>query len=310
MQDQDIKKQLEQNLKESNILTNEESIALMRLLSGDPITPKMLNSLPTALAKIVPIIVAKLIAENQNLTKRIEELTKKLSFYKEKEDIEKSIYLRVVSNEEIEEEKLEKLPPEVKNMVKVLKETRNLLNSVREKNNKLISNIEKITQYIRSIKMEKSLVEESDISEELIPLATAVDNIVNSANERVKKSLLESIEEGLKTGTYTNLATDIVEAINRLVIRRIEETVKPYEELSRQYVVGEITHDEFTEALKKNALLQHMREKVITDIITALEEGRIEGDEIPPKLRVILRNMLRKKGPEIKNPPKNEGSII
>lgn len=293
MQD-NLKNKATKVLQESGVLTSEEAIVLLRFLAGETVTSKMLNNLPTAIAKIVPLVISKLVNEYQELERKLQDISKKLSIYKQEQELEKDLYLQLISGGELEPEKVAKLPTETRNIVRAFNETRTLLNTAREKYDKLLADIEKITKYIRSVRADEHTLDRYEVADELLPLANAVANVVESANERIKQTLLSTIEEGLKTGTYKDVSKEVIDAINRLVIRRVEEIVKPYEDLSRQYVAGEISHDEFTEALKKNALLQHMREQVISDLINALEEGRIDAPEIPPKLRMVIQNLIKR----------------
>jgi len=289
---QDLK-DMQKALKDSGILTSDEATVLMRILAGEQITPKMLTTLPSAIAKIVPNVIEKLVEEYLRLLDKKKELEDQLAKMSISETNEKEIYLQLISEDKVDEQKLHRLSVPAKNLVKTYLSTNDSYAKAKKKIKELSEDISKLTSYVKSIEAETSTPDRQTIADELLPLANAVANLTETINERVKNHLLATIEAGIKDGRYEGLSTEIIDMINRLIIRRLEEILKPYEDLSRQYVAGELTHEEFTEALKRNALLNHMREEVISDTIKALDEGRLDAPEIPARLRSSIQNLIR-----------------
>lgn len=295
---------IQKALSDSGVLSPDEAIALMRVLAGEPITSKMLNSLPAAIGKIVPNIIQKLVEEYLKLLDQVKDLEKKAKISNELTEKEKEIYLKLVSEEKLDAKELATLPAQTRNLVKTYNATINENKELRKDLEQIQKDIEKVTNYVKSVRAEDEDLDQYEVADEVLPLANAVVNLADTSTERVKNQLVLSIEDGLETGTYKGVSAEVIESINKLVIRRLEEILKPYEDLSRGYVAGEITHEEFTEALKRNALVNHMREQVVSDLVKALEEGRIDAPEIPPRLRTAIQGLLQgNKWQKSKNPP-------
>lgn len=288
---QDIKS-TQKVLKDSGILTSNEAIVLMRVLADEQISPKMLSTLPGAIAKIVPNVIQKLVDEHLKMLDQQKELEKKFEDTIQANDLEKEVYLQLISEDQADIEKLAKLPTQARNLVKTYLSTNDSLSKLKKKHADLLEDLQKLTNYVKSMAAKRPSLEKYQIADDLLPLANAVLNLTETISERLKNNLLATIETGIQEGSYQNLSADVVEMINRLVIRRLEEILKPYEELSRQYVAGELSHEEFTESLKRNALLNHMREQVVTDTIMAIEQGRLDAQEVPPKLRTAIQNLI------------------
>ena len=280
-------------LTDSGLLSSDEAIALLRILAGEQITEKMLKSLPSAVGKLVPTLIQKLVDDHEQLLDKSQKLEQKLGTKEGLTEDSREVFRKITSGEQPSEEEIARLPGQQRTLVRAHLQLEDEAKRVRAEMSQMKKDIEKITYYVKSVRAEDDQLDQYEVAESLLPLANAVVALADTVTEKVRNKFIIAVEEGLKTGVYGELGNEVIDSVNKLVVRKLDEVLKPYEDLSRQYVAGEITHEEFTEALKKNALLDHMREQVVSDVLLAVEEGRIDAPEVPPKLRNAIQNLVR-----------------
>jgi hypothetical protein len=278
--------QFEQNMESDS----KDLIALMRVVSGDTIEADSLSKIPRAIAKIVPKVIERLVSEYEYLYKRQAELEKKISFLSGQRDSQKEVFLEALNSDQYSEDKMSLMTPESRNIIRDYLSFRRRVNGLEEKIEKVREEIKAAQEYVDDYGL-KTKVRPS-LSPEYDDLVESIDRSLGRISENVRVNLFRQISSALSSGQSDTLPQDLLELIHKLVIERLESLLRPYEELSAKYVSGDLTHEEFTDLLRKNALLTLLREKVIEDIIREYENNNLASPIIPMRLRLATERMV------------------
>ncbi|MEI7603752.1 MAG: hypothetical protein WCJ19_01915 [bacterium] len=268
---------------------SKDIIALMKVISDDN-TDKSYSDIPRAIAKIVPTVIEKLVKEYEELYSRHEEIEQRAKSLTYQTQTQRDVFTEALNSDSLDAEKLAVLPQEARNIVRDYVNLRTKVNEIESKLSTIRSEIARVKDYIDEYGLRNK--EKPSINSEFDDLMNSVDRSLNRISENVRVNLYGQISSALSSGHTDSLPSDLLDLINHLVIERLESILRPYEELSAKYVSGELTHDQFTNLLSKNALLSLLREKVIEDIIREYENNNLTSPIIPMRLRLATERMI------------------
>ena len=274
----------------NNDPNSKDVIALMKVASGEAIDVESLSDIPRAIAKIVPKVIEKLVKEYEDLYGQRKELQQKVTFLSSSKDVQKEVFLEALGHDSYSPDKIALLPAEARNIVRDYVSLRVKINKTEEKIEKLAVELKKIQEYIEDYGLKTQV--KPDLDDDFSKLMETVEKSMSRISENVRVNLYRQISSALSTGNSDTLPRDLLELIHTLVIERLENILRPYEELSGKYVAGDLTHEEFTDKLKKNALLSLLREKVIEDIIREYENNNLSSPVIPMRLKLATDRMI------------------
>lgn len=263
---------------------------LVQKLSSGNLDSASLSSVSKNLTNALPKLIEQLTSEYEKLMgtrdelqKQVEELTNSISTQKE-------VFLDALGSDAYNDEKMNILQPEAKNVVRDYINYRNRVNEIETKVSSIKDEIKKAQEYIEDYGLKNK--EKPNLAPEYNELMDSIDRSLTRIAENVRVNLYRQISNALSTGQSDSLPSDLLELINTLVIDRLESVVKPYEELSAKYVSGQITHEQFTNQLRRNALYNLLREKLIEDIIHALENNNLTSPVLPPRLKTSVERIV------------------
>ena len=248
-----------------------------------------IDKLSKAIVKVVPHLIETLLSQYNESNSRLSELDEKIKVFSQREEDEKDVFLEALGQDSFSSERMSSISPEAKNIVRDYVAIKSKISDLDEKVVIIKKDIAKIVEYIDEYGLKT--LEKPQVQTELSTLVETVDKSVNKISENIRVDLYRQISSALSNNDTNTLPKDLLDLINNLVIERLEDILKPYEELSSKYVSGQLFHDQFTDLLKKNALLSLLREKVIEDIIKEYENNNLGSSVIPMRLKLATERM-------------------
>ena len=248
-----------------------------------------IDKLSKAIVKVVPHLIETLLSQYNESNSRLSELDEKIKVFSQREEDEKDVFLEALGQDSFSSERMSSISPEAKNIVRDYVAIKSKISDLDEKVVIIKKDIAKIVEYIDEYGLKT--LEKPQVQTELSTLVETVDKSVNKISENIRVDLYRQISSALSNNDTNTLPKDLLDLINNLVIERLEDILKPYEELSSKYVSGQLSHDQFTDLLKKNALLSLLREKVIEDIIKEYENNNLGSSVIPMRLKLATERM-------------------
>jgi hypothetical protein len=184
------------------------------------------------------------------------------------------------------------LPLETQSLIKEYIFNKNKLTELEADLNILKKDLNNAETYVKYDVSDSAKVR-PEFSENFLKLIENIDNLVDKLRKESENRLYAEISSALSGMNDNQLPEQLMDMINRLVIDRIESMLKPYEELSEDYVSGKITHEEFTESLRKTAFIMHLREKVVSDIARELQNNNLTSPVIPTAIKDAVNHIVR-----------------
>lgn len=269
---------------------SKDIIALMKVISGDSIEVEALSDIPRAVARIIPNVIERLVKEYETLYNDQKSLEQKVSFLTGSKDAQREIFMEALNSDRYSADKLQYLHPEARSLVTDYVALRTKISDIEDKLSKIKSQIQKAQEYVEDYGLKTKV--RPELEDEFEVLMDSIDRSMSRVAENLRLNLYRQISSALSEGYSDSLPEDLMELIHKLVIERLESILKPYDELSAKYVSGELTHDQFTDLLRKNALFSLLREKVVADVTREFENNNLSSPIIPNRLRMATERML------------------
>jgi|GEM_PF-2746345 len=288
---------------------NKDILALMKVVSGESMKVEDLGDIPRAIAKIVPSVIERLVSEYESLFKKYKDQEQKLMYFASVRDAQKDVFRDALSSDKYNIEKYGLLSVESRNIVSDYISMKVRMRDTEERINRVLSDLQEVSNFVSNFPSGNKI--DLDISGEFDELVKNVEKSLAKIDASVKNDLYTEISDALENGHSDTLPQDLLDLIQQVVIDRLENVLKPYEELSSKYVSGELSHAEFTNSLRQNALFSHLREKVVADIIREYENNNITSPIVPTRLRLATERMISdaKNFAKMMNFPAENGSV-
>ena len=275
-------------------------LELENIVTNSSIKDKTISEISHTIEHALPDLLNKLTEEYETLYSTQNELNAKVETLINSKSAQSDVFLEALGQDNYSQEKVGLLSPEARNIVKDYVALRGKINSIQEQLDNIKNQIDSAKEYVEDYGLKVKV--RPELGDDFEKLLDTIDISMNRMGENVRVSLYREISSALSSGDSDSLPKDLLELINTLVIDRLEDILKPYEEISAKYVAGGLSHSEFTNLLRKNALFSLLREKVIVDIIREYENNNLNSPIIPTKLKLATERMI--------NDAKNWNNII
>lgn len=256
--------------------------------------------MPINNVKELPNLISQLIDEHEKYSKKTQELKNQIDAHNELLEKQKTLILSALSDYDINDEEMLAQKPEIRNLLRDYMVIRKKLKNIDTSFNKFRSDtderLEKIRKDIKHIEDYVTNYGNVDLSDDLeIEVSSLAQSIDVFMRNRIKDSI-ESITTSIKRSLEgdRNAIPDVLEkTINEAIIEKLEEIIMPYEESAYKLTHNEISQEAFIESLKKRALVEQLRSKIIMDITHSINQRNINDSSIPTDLRKAIDNLIR-----------------
>ena len=153
----------------------------------------------------------------------------------------------------------------------------------------LKTDIDRMDDFVRHFDSEDFNVK---LNPHIDKIKTSVSELVSNKVKNSTHELVGKIRKGL-SGEKGVIPEELESLINELIISKLEELVEPYDNIAYKLTHGEINHEEYIESLKKKALIEQMRAKLIADITHAVNQRNLNQSSVPAELKMAIENLVR-----------------
>ena len=186
------------------------------------------KQIPNIISKIIPEIIGTLVSEYEETFKKsieLEEIVKELRLIR---DIERDVFIEALNSDHYSTEKLALMPAESRQIISNFVEMRKKINDIDLKLENLKDQIKTAQIYIEEYSLKSNT--KPILIDEFKDLINVIDGSMNRISENLRVNLYSQISSALSLGNSDSVSSDLLELINKLIIDRLESTVKPYEE--------------------------------------------------------------------------------